>query len=352
MSFTEYLPQLRPAQYPEEALLAQLGKALRGHLHRLGLWDQPPEFLGYPDFADWRAAFQNGDAAADPTLDCYLEAVVRRYGSLMEQLHTRKTNIDGLIHLNIKRFILKRQKDHDPVGYAVFKNLEAALQDLIAQGRLRSFQPDPHGPEKLRNQTRLTFGPESSGAVESPPATRETIEAALDGDPAWTPTLPRLSKLGKGAQQLVRECLTRLPAAGVRTFRLGDLVDLLKGRARAAHAQHNRLPDQDVVAEAAGNETVRRLIRIVRPEAGYQEDREALERLLRCLRDRIAGSDLQERTREGLRRLVYELEQQADTDEEIPSWAELARRLGARRTTVWDHLERLRALAEDCRERT
>ena len=345
MTFSDHLPRVSPGEYPDEALLAEVGQALRGHLRRMGLWEQPPEFLGYAAYPRWPEAFADGDAAAEPTLDCYLEAVVRRYGSLMDHLLTRKANVDGLVHLNIRRFILKRQKDHDPVGYAVFKNVEAVLEELIDEGMLRSVPPDPRGRGTLRNDTVLTFGGDA-GAV---PAPREKVEAAA-GEPGWEQALPRLSKVGRGAQRLLRPCLCGLPAGGVESFRVGDLVGPLKARARAVHAQRNRPPDQDVVPVARGDDAVRELIRIVRPQAGYDEHREGLERLLDCVQEGIARQDFQERTREGLRRLVRELRQHADSDEAIPSWAELARQLGARRTTVWDHLGRLRELVRGCRD--
>jgi hypothetical protein len=346
MSFSEHLPRVSPGQYPDEALLAEVGRALRGHLRRTGMWDQPPEFLGYPAYARWHDAFADGDAAAEPTLDCYLEAIVRRYGSLMDHLLTRKANVDGLVHLNIRRFILKRQKGHDPVGYAVFKNVEAVLAELIDEGAVRPVPPDPTGSGSLRNDTVLTFGE----AAEDVPAPRDRVEAAAAAGPGWEQALPRLSKVGKGARRLLRPCLTGLPAAGVGTFRLRDLVGPLKVRARAVHAQRNRPADQEVVSVARGDDAVRELIRIVRPQAGYGEHQETLERLLDCVQKGIARRDFQERTREGLRRLVRELRQHADSDEEVPSWAELARQLGARRTTVWDHLVRLRELVRGCRD--
>jgi hypothetical protein len=345
MTFSEYLPRISPDAYPEEELLDALGKALRSHLKRMDLWDHSPEYLGYFDFRTWPEAFAGGDATADPTLDCYLDAIVRRYSSLMDHLMTRKANVDGLVHLNIRRFILERQKSHDPVGYAVFKNLEAALQDLIAAGTVQDVQSGSERPGKLRNRSLLAFG----GEVPAQPASRETIEAALD-DPAWVTTLPRLSKLGKGAQRLLRECLVRLPAAGVQSFALGELVGPLKVRARAVHARRNLPPGDEVIPEGTANDAVRELIRIVRPEAGYEEQREPLERLLRCVEQGIARGDFQGRTREGLERLLQELRQYAGSDEDIPSWAELARQLGARRATVWDHVARLRVLVQDCRK--
>lgn len=347
MSFSQFLPQIDPEQYPDEALLKAVGQALRAHLKRMALWEHPPAYLGYGDYPSWQAVFAEGDAEAEPTLDCYLEAVVRRYGSLMGQL-ARKDNVDGLVHLNIKRFILKRQKAGDPIGYAVFKNLEATLQDLAASGVLHPVPPDPARPVRIRNQTVLTFTPGASAS----PAPVSSIEALLGGSLEWEQALPRLSKLGKGAQRLLRTCLRGLSGSGIGTFRVGDLVGPLKTRAREAYAQRNGLTGQEVVADDAGDSTVRGLIRTVRADPGYQEDSEGLQRLLDCVEQGIVRQDFQERTREGLRRLVQELRQHVESDEEIPSWAELARQLGARKATLWDHVQRLRELVQGCQKET
>src|SRR5437016_5905980 len=98
MTLTEHFRRLEVAGGPDEQFLAALGKALRGRLHHAGLWDHPPAYLGYPEFRIWAEAFADGDAAASPTLDCYLEAIARRYDSLADQLLLKKDNIDGLIH--------------------------------------------------------------------------------------------------------------------------------------------------------------------------------------------------------------------------------------------------------------
>lgn len=335
MSFTEHFRRLEATGGPDEQFLAALGKALRGRLRNAGLWDQPPAYLGYPEFRKWSDAFADGDAAAAPTLDCYLEAVAHRYDSLADHLQ-RKDNIDGLIYLNVKRFVLARQKKYDPVGYGAFKNLEAVLEEMAAAGQVVA----EHRVEgRLRNESLLCF---STGAA---PAGLEQVEAALDSGPQWEEALPCQVKIGKGAQRLLLACLQTLPAVGVAAFRLGDLATALKERVRHAHAQRNRPPDGEVVSEGRADQDIVELIRIVRPEPGYEERRDELHGLLRQMREAIDALDAQERTRTGLRRLLVELSYYAETDEEVPSWAELARRLGVRRTTLWDHLELLRELA-------
>jgi hypothetical protein len=338
VTFTDHFRRLETTRAPDEEFLAALGKAVRGRLHHAGLWDQPPDYLGYPEFHNWAEAFAKGDAVAPPALDCYIEGIVRRYDSLRDHLR-KKGNIDGLIYLNIDRFILARQKKHDPVGYSAFKNLEAALEEMSQGGQVTAEGRDRG---RLRNQTLIRF---TAGA---PPASREQIEAVMGAGAPWEHALPRQVKIGTGAQRLLLDCLRALPGSGVAAFRLGDLASVLKHKVRNVHAQRNRPPDRDVVAETRGDQEIKELIRIVKPEPRY-ENKEVLDVLLRRIREAIESSDLQERTRAGLRHLLEELASFAETGEEVPTWAELARRLGVRRTTLWDHLERLRKLVESLR---
>jgi hypothetical protein len=334
MSLTDHFRQLEATGGPDEQFLAALGKALRSRLHHAGLWDQPPTYLGYPEFRKWDAAFVGGDAAAAPTLDCYVEAIARRYDSLADHL-LKKDNIDGLILLNVKRFVLAQQKKHDPIGYSVFKNLEAVLEDMVAASQVCAEQ---RTEQRLRNDSLIRF-PGGTSSV-----TREQLEAALNAD-QWEEALPRQVKIGKGAQRILLACLVTLPAAGVASFRLGDLATVLKDRVRNVHAQRNRPPESEVVPQSRADQDISELIRIVHPAPSYEDSSDSLQLLLTRMREAIKTLDVQERTRTGLLRVLEELSHHAETDEEVPSWAELARRLGVRRTTLWDHLERLRDLA-------
>lgn len=334
MKLTEHFRQMETG--PTEAFLAVLGKELRSRLRRAGLQDQPPAFLGYPEFKTWREAFEEGEASASPTLDCYIEAIVNRYGALMDHLKT-KANIDGLIRLNIDRFMLARQKRHDPIGYAVFKNLEACLEQLLDAGQVRIANATQ---AELRNASLVHF---SEGAV---PATREQLEAIIAGSAQWEQALPRQIKIGEGAQKLLAPCLSAFPASGVGAFRLEDLLAVVKSRVRQIHHLRNRPAESETVSEERGDENFGEIIRTVVETRRYEEDRESLDVLRRRVLEAIGTLDVQERTREGIRSLFEELCRYADSDEEIPSWAEIARRLGVRRTTLWDHLGRLQQVLE------
>jgi hypothetical protein len=333
MSFTDHLRRLDTEPTVDPQLLSALAKALRSRLHHAGLWDLPPSYLGY-DAPTWNAALASGDTA-EPVLDCYLEAIVQRYSSLREHLD-RKSNVDGLVYLNIDRFLLARQKKGDPVGYGVFKNLEAVLDEMIdsgaavAEGLVR---------DRLRNATVVRLN--AAAAL----ATADQIGEAIGSGPAWEQALPRQARIGKGAQRLLADCLRSLPAAGVAGFRVGDLVAVLKERVRDAHAARMRLPEAEVAPAEGSGKAVGEIIRIVQPDGRYEEGREGRDLLIRRLREEIEDLDVQERTREGLRRVFDELCQCAAAAEEVPSGAELARRLGIRHSTLWDHVQRLRDLA-------
>jgi hypothetical protein len=172
----------------------------------------------------------------------------------------------------------------------------------------------------------------------------EEIESALGTISEWQLTAARQAKIGKGAQRLLDHCVRRLPSVGVAAFRLGDLVDVLKRLVRQAHAER-MIQSQDLHPTTETEENFRGIIRILGPTSRY-DNPEALEALLRKVRAAIETMEGQERTRSGVQRLFEELCTFADSDEEIPPWAEFARCLGVRRTTLWDHLERLRRLVK------
>lgn len=325
-----------PSAENVEALLLALRKALRSRLRRLRLLDQPPQYVDYPEFRTWDEALPRDELHTDVLHDCYAEAIQKRFVALSVQLEFRD-NIDGLILLNIDRFILARQKKEDPVGYATFKNLEAAVEALAAAGRV---EVADRVNGKLRNSSEVRF----AGAA-GPPASPDRIEAAL-GDPAWDRVLNRLARIGTTAQERLREALERLPAAGVRAFRVLDLIGTLKVLVREAHEARNRPPGHEVVADTDADGQVRELIRIVPADAPYSEEAEHARNLLERVRAAIAvDADLQERTRAGMLALLDELLRYTDRGGEIPAWSELARLMGCPRATFWDHLKRLRDLA-------
>jgi hypothetical protein len=146
------------------------------------------------------------------------------------------------------------------------------------------------------------------------------------------------------AQEELMPCLARLGPAGVEACRFRDLAQVLKRRVRAAHEARHRPPDDDVLKERRPGRESPTLIRITRPDSGYQEG-EQYDRLVQAVRDEIARLP-QERTRRGVGRLFDEVVRCGAAAEEVPPLDELARLLGMKRSTLHDYHKRLREICD------
>ena len=116
-----------------ETLWAALRAALRGELKRRGLWDSPPSYLGIYGSGSWETADggkTHESALEELLVECYSYIFISRLRSLQAQL-SLKTNIDGLVFLNIRHFLHERQKQHDPIGSQVFEVLQSAVRFAV-----------------------------------------------------------------------------------------------------------------------------------------------------------------------------------------------------------------------------
>jgi hypothetical protein len=342
--FTEYVRKYSAATLtPDEftRCLRELGAAVRSRLRRLSMWEQPPAYFGYPDYQSWDEAFARGEEMTDVALDCFDFAIHRSLDNLAERLETAVTdNIDGLVYLNINNFLFQRQRQNDPVGHAVFENLRAALWSLHNSGAVGIDSPTGDG---IRNPSAVYFrqsgGAEPDRAV--PLASEHDLEEALAALAGLDPLLAPLSECSVTAQARLAECLGRLGATDIRACTFRDLVNILKQRVRTAHQARHRPSDAEaVVVGRRGDQEIVELIRIIQPDRSYH-DNEGYAHLLHQIREEIATLP-QERTRRGVARLFEEILQHRAVDEELPPLDELARRLGINRSTLHDHLSRLR----------
>jgi hypothetical protein len=335
--FTEfvrkYADRADVSQQDFDDCLGELARAVRARLERLGMFALPPAFFGYGEFATWDRALDLTDGPTDPVLDAFDAAITTKLDLLAERLETGSTpNIDGLVLLNVNHFLYDRQRLKDPVGHAVFENLQAALLSLARAG---SVTLEGLVDGAIRNSTIVRFR-------AGPTATTEEIEHALDAEAELGRLYPHLSHANTRAQAVLADLLTGLDRSSLRSCLFRDLVGALKERVRAAHTARNRPPDHEVMAEGRRVGEDAELIRIVRPDTSYS-DREQYEAFLRQVRAGIATLP-QERTRRGVARLFDEVVRYREVDEELPTVEELGRRLGLARSTVHEHLQKLREI--------
>jgi hypothetical protein len=335
---TEHVRTFSEASDPTTDVLPALKRLLRYHMKRRNLLSAPPEFLGYPEVANW----SQRDAFEDILLDCYKFAILDRLTALQEQLKI-KPNVDGLISRNVGNFLQERQRKHDPIGYAVFSNVHDAVNELEAQ-------PSPTQPAliitnrdrgKLTSRSILRWG----GNGSAPVATQAQIREQLERMSGWTDAVKWLTEMSEDGRAWVRGFLGSLPAAGINAVLVGDLVDVLASRVRLDWRGLHATPAQELALERF-DETGKdyaQMVRIIMPDDSV-ESRQRWEQLKRIIPQRIASLNRQARVRERLAKVFDALVRVIDSGAEPPTQAELGEQTGIARATLSDDMRLLREI--------
>lgn len=332
LSFTDHVRTFGRDCDPEACVLPRLEKLLKQRMRRRGLLSLPPGFLGY-GAPTWEA----DGAWEDIVVDCYLFALVRRIEGLRNQLRVRP-NIDGLITRNVDNFLFERQSRRDPIGYAVFENLESAVADLATSGKA-SVAGIEEGRLHCAAIVRL-----GAASAASTPCEAERLRQAVADAAGWGDALAHLVTTSDGGREWMIGFLNRIEAVGMGCFRVSDLVSAIAVPARDDWAAKNALPASELGYE--GQDEAQRLVRLVWPDDGT-DTTDVFEMLKRVVPERIANEQ-QARVRKGLT-AVFEEWIKTIEDEGVgrPNQAELARRLTMSAKTLSDYLQRLRAILRE-----
>jgi len=383
MNLTELLLRALTSGSEEDRVrfMAEVGRLIARQVHALGMWevDNSPRYFGFEDQQRWRDIYPSDFeanllqyAAAEPTVVFFLgdpeldqpvggskgasPPVPKRRRARFEEsfgeggrlgaMARQGDDIGGYLATMVRNYLHERQKSKDPVGYRVFKNLEAVTEELEAANVLDV--SDRMGRrQRIRPSSKVRF--RATGALSSAPT---SITEAVLGSPTLAGKVHKLAKLGRGAQRLLRPAVENLPAIGVSVFQFGELLAPLQQRVReAARVWFGEVQAASRGIETSGAKNLEE-IRIVEPAERYTLS-EHLELLARDVRVEIDQVVPQERTRRGLRRVLddwfaYLAETQADADEH-PALDEWAIRLGLKRSTLWDYITRLREIIAQVR---
>jgi hypothetical protein len=263
--FSDYVRLLaasgESAQPRQVALVwAELRRALRAELKRRGLWLSSPSYLGIYGFRRWdetpagaraNAPFEirgRDDALEELTAGCYSFIFVDRLRSLMAQLLV-KSDIEGLVTLDLRHYLYELQKRHDPLGFRVFALARSVVRRALELGELHVLA----GDLGVRNDTLLGFGaaPDIASAANLAPAAEAELRGPVS---SWNDELlPDLVTAHGKPKAEVAERLRRrimsLRLEGVESFRFKDLVDALKSDVRSRWAELLRDPRLDVEPE-------------------------------------------------------------------------------------------------------
>ena len=299
--FTEYLRSLDPRGEPPapeafDELWEALRTALASELRKRGLWDSPPSFLGVYGWPSWSAPgsalrahpHRRDDALEELLAECYVFIFVTRLESLKAHLKV-KSNIDGLVFLNLRNFLHDRQQQHDPLGARVFEMLQSGVRRAVAAGELHVLA----GDSKIKNDTVLGFTPDSEPTAGLATGLYPLVEGWNDD------LLPLLvtarGKAKEGVLTKLRRHFPELHAAGARSFRLKDVIDPLKNDVRRRWAARLERSEGETGLEDSDDEFAS-VVRLAHPDTRIEE-RESFRKLADCVTASLEGLEVNEKTR-------------------------------------------------------
>lgn len=373
--FTAFVNSQNGAETPDAALLHNAWRALQAalgaELKRRGLWRNPPSYVGVYGHDRWDAEETIGDpmshawcrtrpahtALEELVTDCWAYIFSARMQSLKQQLQ-HKENIDGLVIRNVKNFLYERQREHDPIGFRIFEQVQEAILAAVSRRALYLLG----GDSRIRNNTVLGF--EHAEKLRLP---------AFDFAPTvmrWNDELlPGLvTARGREATEIVARLdrlILELPQHGIRCFRFKDLVDPLKNDARRRWAVLLAREEEPGAVEYAPGQI--KVLRQVLPDSA-SEARQSIEHLARGVSTAIAHLDVDPRTRGYLSSLwSYLVEHHGgvtteglaaaqsahdeETEDGLPSHRQLSQRLQIPRERFPALFVRLRQLVGQCLHR-
>lgn len=295
--FTEYLRSLDAHGEPPDRerlveVLDALKTLLRRELKRKGQWRCPPSYMGMPGWASWNASAEG--PLEELAFECYVYVFVTRLWSLSQQLEVKET-IDGLVVLNIRHFLLERQRQNDPLGYRVFEVVRASVRALLGTGELLVLA----GDARVRNDTLLSFDGDAGLGRDSP-------ERLADRVRGWNDLLlPGLvTASGREKRRVVDALVDKLRGLGTDrggAFLFREIVGPLREDARSRWAELLEQEQGETGFEPM-DEMFLGTVRLVMPDTGV-EDRQSFDGLVAGVRDRLDRHDGSEVERGHLRTL-------------------------------------------------
>jgi len=300
--FTSFVGSLQGERTPDADLFHDAWHALRAALvsemKKRGLWQSPPCYLGVYGRESWDSRELEGSGATpaqgalgELVADCYAFIFVDRLQSLKRHLQ-EKPDIDGLVLLNIRHFLLERQRAHDPLGFRVFELLQAAVEEAISSGSLHLLA----GDKKIRNDTLLGFAPDAE--LPATPLDLEPIVRRWNDELMPGLITARTRQQAAVVRQL-RNDLLELPRHGIEAFRFKDLLEPLKRDVRGRWAAVLGEGEEGAVAPSSDPVQV---LGPALPE-GTVESRQSFEHLTRRISASIERLEADSRTRSQLRTL-------------------------------------------------
>ena len=219
--FKDYVLKDSPTKGDVDAVLDHLGKFLRREMHPRGVWDRGPSNWGYAGHS-WREK----DTFNDLLCDCFAFVFDGDKGKRLARLRQyarHQSSIAGVVRTAVRNFLNEQEREKDPVGHAVFKNIQAAVAEALKVRQMRVVNGKP-GNVTVTDRTVVASASGGGCTKASPKDPRAVINGWADG----ASLCGRMAKRSHEGLQAAAQVLSRLSEARPDSWQVGDLVDAVK----------------------------------------------------------------------------------------------------------------------------
>jgi hypothetical protein len=334
-----FTPYIKNLEIWSEQFLANFANALCNRMRRHGLSNKP-EYICYP-YPSWR---KRGvfDALLVDSIDYAIAKKITRLCSALK----KHDNIDPLVYKNIKFFLLARQRHCDPIGYAVAKNAQVAVQQAVQLGVFTAQKLNNRG--KVHNETILTVS--ANGSSE------DTLKTALVKLEKWGEIQLKLVEMRKPVQAELCQVICQLAEQGnITSFKFGDLAKIMKDEVRSAwHNSNVILEDEDLGIDAPEDsddldniiQQLDNIVKIIKFDTRY-EQWQSWKALIKQINDDIDNMECLDKIRQRIFEEFQVIVNLIEEDQEPPSQAQLAKELKIPKNTLNQDMKKLRKLFEE-----
>jgi hypothetical protein len=231
--FEDYVLKDAPTADDVAAVLDPLRRLLRREMRRRDVWVQGPSHWGYAG-RSWREE----EVFNDLLSDCFASVFDGEKGKRLIRLRQyarHQPSIAGTVRTAVRNFLNEQERQKDPVGHAVFKNIQAAVVEALDVGEMKVVDGKPsdvtNGTVVVTNSTvvvtnsTVVASASGEGCTKAPPM---DLRVAINGWADGASLCGQMAKRSGRGLRAAAEVLSRLSEARPNSWRVGDLVDAVK----------------------------------------------------------------------------------------------------------------------------
>ena len=160
--FDDYVLKDSPTADDVAAVLDPLRRLLRREMRRRGVWGQGPSNWGYAG-----RSWGEEETFNDLLSDCFASVFDGEKGKRLTRLRQyarHQPSIAWTVRTAVRNFLNEQERQKDPDGHAVFKNIQAAVVGALDVGEMKVVDGKPG---EVTNGTVVASAP--GGGAPRPP---------------------------------------------------------------------------------------------------------------------------------------------------------------------------------------